>query len=235
MRQAVLRFILFTILVASLCSCLSFRNAGIPDAKGNPDEVFKQGETLFAQKQYAKAVEVLERLKSAHPDFKKIPEVHLRIADSLFESKDYDKAVARYTQFIELYPLHKDIPRARYYIGLAYFNQIRNTDLDNSVVERAAQVFQSIANDTQAGEWTQKAKEKVTECRKKLGEKELYKARTYLSIKDYEAARVALVRVLGEYSGLGLDEEAKELLKKANKKLGLGDEPSAAQKTGNKE
>jgi outer membrane protein assembly factor BamD len=217
-------------LATLLLGCPSLFNGTAP-TKASPEELFKEGEVLFSQKQYGKAVDTFERLKSAHPEFKKMPEVYLRIADGLFENKAYDKSIDRYRQFIELYPLHKEVPRAKYQIGLAYFSQIRGTDLDNSVVERSMEIFKLLAMDSEAGEWAKKADEKVKECRKKLAEKELYKAWTYMSMKDYAAARVVVKRVLDEYAGLGLDAEAKELMAKVGDKLGLSDE---AKKTGKK-
>ena len=64
----------------------------------------------------------------------------------------------------------------------------------------------------------QKAEEKTRECERKLAEKELYKARSYISLGNYKAARLATQRVLDQYPKLGLDDEAKKLLERIKNK-----------------
>ena len=44
--------------------------------------------------------------------------------------------------------------------ALAYFNQIKNTDLDNTVVQRAAKSFKTLMEDPNAEEYAKKAEEK---------------------------------------------------------------------------
>ena len=72
----------------------------------------------------------------------------------------------------------------------------------------------SLVDDPASGEWRKKAEEKYKVCRRKLGEKELYKADTYLSLKKYKAARMAAQRVIAEYHGLGLDKRAQQIIDK---------------------
>jgi outer membrane protein assembly factor BamD len=208
-----LSFILVIFIALFAAGCPSLWKADVVAKDPGPDKLYKAAEDQFQKKQYAQAVELYERLKSGYPDFKKMPEVYSKIADALYDNKAYDKASARYQQFIELYPGDKGVPRAKFNIGMCYFNQMKNTDLDNSVVQSAAKAFKALADDTSAGEWARKAKEKYNECRKKLAEKELYKANTMLSVNNYKAARLAAKRVLDEYPKLGYDKQATELIK----------------------
>jgi outer membrane protein assembly factor BamD len=201
-----------------LAGCPALWNAKVEDKPAGAEELFKAAEERFEKKDYANAVEHFERLKSAYPDFQKIPEVHLKIADSLYNQGTYDKANARYIEFLELYPNHKDVTRAKYQIAMGYFHQIKNMDLDNRTVQRAAQAFKLVADMPDAGEWGKKAEEKRNECLKRLAEKELYKARTYVSMYKYNAARLAAKRILEEYPKLGYDEEASNLIKKIKDK-----------------
>jgi outer membrane protein assembly factor BamD len=209
-----LSFILVTFIAVLAAGCPSLWRTDVAEKDPGPDKLFQAAEEQFQKKQYGQAVEVYERLKSGYPDFKKMPEVYLKIADSLYDEKSYDKAIARYQQFIDLYPGNNEVPRAKFNIGMAYFNQIRNTvDVDNSVVQRATAEFKALAADSNAGEWAKKAEEKYNECRKKLAEKEMYKAHTMLTVGNYQAARLAAKRVLDEYPKLGFDNDASELIK----------------------
>ncbi len=206
------------IVTALLCAgCPTLWNSGPPQAS-SADELYTAAEKSFNDKNYSQAIEMYERLKSAYPDFKQVPEVYLKIADALFEQGEYEKAISRYRQYTELYPGHKGVSRAKFQEALAKFSQIKNTELDSSMVQQAAKSFKVVMDDPEAEEYAKKAEEKYKECMKKLAEKEIYKARTYSNMGNYQAARMAAKRVLEEYPKTGFDEEANELIKKMENK-----------------
>lgn len=209
---------LFLVLAFVLAGCPSLWNAGKTNKQLSPEEMFRQAEDNFKAKSYSQAIELYERLKSAHPDFNKMPEVYMKLADASFEQGSYEKAASRYLQFIELYPANKDVHRAKYQVAMCYFNQIKNTDLDSRAIKQALDSFKLVADDPNSAEWGKKAEEKKRECLKKLAEKEIYKARTYVSVGNYNAARLAAQRVLEEFPKMGFDEKAKELIDKVKGK-----------------
>ncbi len=213
MRRA---FSIFVLVLAAmlLTGCPSIWQTTTADESPSPEKLFKTAEEHFEKKDYATAIEVFERLKSAHPEFKDMPQVYMKIADSFFNQKSYENAIARYLQFLELYPAGKEVNRAHFQIAMAYFNQIKGVDLDSRAVRQAAEAFKSLADNTEAGEWAEKAAEKYKECLGKLAERELYTARSYISLGNYKAARLAAKRVLEKYAKSGHDEEADALLKK---------------------
>lgn len=209
---SVARLLLIILLITLTSGCPSWWTSDVKEKTVPPEELFTQGKDKIKEKKYDEAINILERLKSAYPEFKQIPEVYLAIADSFYDEGSYDRAIARYLQFLELYPAHKDAARAKYQIGMSYFSQIKNTDLDNSVVKQAIRAFKAVSDAQDTGEWGKKAEEKSRECQRKLAEKELYKARSYISLSNYKAARISAQRVIDEFSKLGLDEEAKQIL-----------------------
>jgi outer membrane protein assembly factor BamD len=209
---------LILVSLITLSGCPSLWKTEASEKNLNADELYKSADESFQKKNYSQALDSFEKLKSAHPDFKDMPEVYLKIADSLYNEGSWDKAMARYSQFIELYPGHKSVPRAKYNIAMGTFNQIKQTDLDTRIVQKAAEAFKLIADDPDTGEWRKKAEEKYRECRQKLAAKEMYKARTYISMGNYNAARLVAKRVLDEYPKLGYDEEANQLISKIKNK-----------------
>ena len=213
-----LRALALGLAVLALAGCPSVWQTGSTEKPASAEQLFKEAENHFDKKEYSQALASYERLKSAFPDFKDISKTYVKIADCLFNQGSHDQAISRYLQFIELYPTHKEVPRAKFNVAMAYFNQIKNTDLDNTVVRKAADAFKAVADDANGGEWAKKAAEKHRECLRKLAEKELYKAQTYINIGNYKAARLAAKRVLEEYPKLGLDEEAKALVSKLKDK-----------------
>ena len=215
---SLVRFLLVALLAILLSGCPSWWSSDVKEKNPTPEELFSQGQDKIKQKKYEEGVNILERLKSAYPEFKQMPKVYLVIADSFYDQNSYDKAIARYLQFLELYPGDKEASRARYQIGMAYFKQIKGTDLDNTVVKQAIKAFKAVSEASDPGEWGKKAEEKTRECERKLAEKELYKARSYISLGNYKAARLATQRVLDQYPKLGLDDEAKKLLERIKNK-----------------
>jgi len=212
------KLLLLVPLVICLCGCPSLWKISATEKGLTPDEMFNRAEKLVKEKSYDDAIETLERLKSAHPDYSKIEDVYLKIADAAFEKGAYENAASKYYQFIELYPASKKAPTAKFNVAMCYFKQIKGTDLDSRVIQQAVDAFKAVADDPNAGEWAKKAKEKTTECLRKLAEKELYKANTYISVGNYKAARVAAQRILDEYAKVGLDEKAQKLLKSIKNK-----------------
>ncbi len=209
-----LALVALALLTLFVTGCPSLWSVETKEKTASADELYKVAEDHFQKKEYVKAVDAYDALMSAYPDFKEAPEVYLKIGDALFNEGSYDKATARYRQFVELYPAHKDVYRAKYQIGMGSFKQIKSTDLDSRIVQTSADEFKKLADDPNGGEWTKKAEEKFRECRQKQAEKELYKARAYISVSNYQAARSAVRRVLDEYPKLGLDDEANALWKK---------------------
>jgi outer membrane protein assembly factor BamD len=201
------------VLALFLAGCPSIWPTDDPEKKLTAEELYKDAEARFKDKEYAAAAELFERLKSAYPEFEKIPEVYLKIGDSYFEDGKYEKAASSYLHFAELYPGNKDLPRANYQVAMCYFRQIKNIDLDSRAIIQSAKRFKMVKDNPDGGEWAKKASEKYDECMKKLAAKELYKARTYISKGNYKSARLAAKRVLEEYGKLGLDEEAEDLIK----------------------
>jgi outer membrane protein assembly factor BamD len=206
------------LLTLFVTGCPSIWNVEPKEKVTSADQLFKIAEGHFQKKEYVKAIDAYESLLSAYPDFKEAPEVHLKIGDAFFNDGAYEKATAQYRKFVELYPAHKEIPRAKYQIAMGSFKQIKSTDLDSSVVQTSADEFKKLADDPNGGEWAEKSKEKERQCLQKLGQKELYKARTMISTGNYQAARLAARRVLDKFPKLGLDDEANELLKKIKNK-----------------
>jgi outer membrane protein assembly factor BamD len=206
--------VLAALLTLLLAGCPSIWKSTTVKNEASAQELYEAAQKRFEQGDYSRAAHLYDRLKSAYPDFEKMPEVYERIADSNFKNQKYDEAVARYSQFLELFPNHKDADRANYMIGMCFFNQTKDTDLDDSMVHRAELAFKKVIDKSESGQWKKKAEEKYRECRKKLAQKELYKARTYYNLQRYKSARIAAQRILDRYPKLGVDKEAQELIKK---------------------
>jgi outer membrane protein assembly factor BamD len=206
------------LLLALLGGCPTLWTFTKPSQDASADDLYQQAENQYRDKDYLTAVESYQKLKSGYPDFPKLPAVYVKIGDALYANGEYEKAINRYQNFLDLYPKHAYVPRVKYYIAMSYFQQIKKLDLDNAILQKTSDAFKSLAADPNAGKWAEQAKQKMEDCRKMLAEKEMYKARTYWSMGNYKAAGLAAQRVVEQFSNLGLDEEAKDLIKRAKDK-----------------
>lgn len=219
--RAALILISIVFLTATGCKTL------FPTVKSSADmtaqEKYERAQELKKDGELRQAVVALERLESAHPDFEKIPQVQLEVAQIWFDMEEYDRAISEFKRFINYNPTHEDAGKAKYMVALAYFNQIKPTDRDDTMVIRAAEEFKAVVDDPAAGDYRDEAREKLLECRRKLADKELYKARTYLTLGKDKAARIAAQRVLDVYPEVGREDEAKAIIKKSKGESGIID------------
>jgi outer membrane protein assembly factor BamD len=193
------------------CS-LPFSNTEIVEKTPGPEALFDKAQGFYQDHEYEDAIHFFETLKSAYPQFEKMPFVQMRVADSYYRMGEYHKAMAEYSQFVTLYPTDPNVARAQYMIGMSYYKRKKSIDRDDSVVRRAEEIFRVVVDeygDTPIGK---QAKERLLDCRKRLAEKELYKAGVYMSMGKYKAAEISAQRILEEYSGLGFDDDANEII-----------------------
>ncbi len=207
------KFLLLGLIVLVCAGCsFPFNSDETIENTPGPDALFEKAQGYFKDGEYDQAIHFFETLKSAYPTFPEISVVQLRIADSYYRMGEYPKAMAEYKQFLTLYPTDPNVARAKYMIGMCYYEQKQSIDRDDSVVRRAEQVFEGVAEEYKETDIGDKAEERLLDCRKHLAAKELYKANVYMSIKKYKAAKWAAERILEEYGGLGYDDEAKAII-----------------------
>ena len=162
--------IFFTAVLAFLLvGCPSIWPTDDPEKKLTAEELYKDAEARFKDKDYAAAAELFERLKSAYPEFEKIPEVYLKIGDSYFEKGKYEKAASSYLHFGELYPGNKDLSRANYQVAMCYFRQIKNIDLDSRAITEAAKRFKMVKDSPDGGRVGQKGIGKIRRMYEETG------------------------------------------------------------------
>ncbi len=213
LMQCRVLMVVVAVTLVVLTGCRPFWVSTVKEEAPSAEELYKKAEALYKDKDYAAAIEKYQQLRSGHTDFEKMPEVYMKIADAYYDNGSLEKAASAYLQFVELYPGDKQVARANFRVAMCYFKQIKTTDRDSRAVTIAAERFKALLDNPDAGEWAKKASEKYDECMKKLAEKELYKAKTYISMGKYKAARIAAKRVLEEYGKLGLNREAEDLIK----------------------
>ena len=218
--------IILLVLLLSLPGCGLKKKKGLMTIEGDPAVLYKQGLALFNGKRYKAAIEKFEQLKSSFPDsppFTILAE--LKVADAHFHLSENVEAAALYEEFRKIHPTYEEIAYVQFQIGMSYFNQTTTADRDPTLVQKALANFEYLVANYPPSLFTEKAKEKIWICKRKLAEHEFRIGSFYYERENYEAAVPRLQELLEKYPEW-LDQD-KTLLLLAKSCIQLGQEQKA--------
>ena len=181
-------------------------------ARANPESLYQQGLEEYNGGQYKRSIELFQRVKEEYPLSKLAIMAEMGIADSFFSGKQYPEAALAYNEFLNLHPTNENLPYVMYQIGMCYFKQLTTVDRDNSEAFKALREFERLAARFPESKFFVLAQEKIRECKKFMGEKELYIGEFYFKQKKYLAALKRLTKVEKDYSHVGLDDKKVKVL-----------------------
>lgn len=172
-KRTPLRRMIFLLIIFSLL--LGCSKKGVKTVEGDPETLYKQGLARFNKRDYGEALKRFEQLKSSFPDNPPYTVwAELKIGDCHFFKKDYVEAIAAYEEFKKIHPTHEEIPYVQYQIGMAYYSQMLSFDRDQTPTWKALSNFEYLVANYPQSLFTEKAKEKIGICRKRLADHEFY-------------------------------------------------------------
>jgi len=175
-------------------------------AKANPESLYQQGLEEYKAGKYKRSIELFQRVKEEYPLSTLAIMAEMGIADSFFSSKQYPEAALSYDEFVNLHPTNENLPYAMYQTGMCSYNEITTIDRDNTDVFKAMKRFEMLAARFPDSKFAGLASQKIRECKKLIGEKELYIGEFYFKTKKYKAALRRLEGVARNYANIGLDD-----------------------------
>ena len=157
--------------------------------EGDPETLYKQGLTRFNKRDYSEALKKFEELKSSFPDSPPYTIWgELKVGDCHFLQKQYVEAIAAYEEFKKIHPGHEEIPYVQYQIGVSYYNQMLTLDRDQTPTKKALSNFEYLIANYPPSLFTEKAKEKIGSCKKRLADHEFYIGNFYFKQGRFQAA-----------------------------------------------
>jgi len=157
--------------------------------EGDPERLYKQGLTRFNKRDYSEALKKFEELKSSFPDSPPYTLwAELKVGDCHFLQKQYVEAIAAYEEFKKIHPGHEEIPYVQYQIGVSYYNQMLTLDRDQTPTKKALSNFEYLIANYPPSLFTEKAKEKIGSCKKRLADHEFYIGNFYYKQGRFQAA-----------------------------------------------
>jgi outer membrane protein assembly factor BamD len=162
--------------------------ASTPRTDITPDEQYALGETAFTKSRYGQAIENWKKVKEAFPAPELAAKAEIGIANAYFLNSDFIEAGAAYEDFRKLHPTHELTQFALYRQGLASYNLITGIDTDQTPTRNALALFESFIRQHPKSQYVSKVQEKITDCRSKLAQYEIYVGRFYFRTGQYPAA-----------------------------------------------
>lgn len=204
--RAIVTLCLFTL----LAGC-----AGTAPVNKSADTYFKEGEDLYASKQYEDAIALYKKVKESYTSPELTAQAELKIADAQFDNGSFIEAASSYEDFRKFHPKHARAPYALYRLALCNFNQIEGIDTDQTPVKNAVTLFETFLKEYPNHPLDTDVRKKLELSRMKQLEYEIYVGRFYLRTEKYRAAIKRLEEALASFPQAPLHDETLFYLGKA--------------------
>jgi outer membrane protein assembly factor BamD len=202
---------------------------GVKTIEGDPETLYKQGLARFNKRDYPEALKRFEQLKSSFPDSPPYTVwAELKVGDCHFFKKDYVEAIAAYEEFKKIHPTHEEIPYVQYQIGMAYFKQMSTLDRDQISTQKALSNFEYLIANYPPSLFTEKAKEKIGVCKKRLADHEFYIGNYYYKHGKFQAASVRFEGLIEKFPKMPEEDKTLFLLGKSYLELDQSEKAAEA-------
>jgi outer membrane protein assembly factor BamD len=197
--------LLAAIIGSAGCSSLSmpsvpwFKSAAPADPTA--EALFAEGSRYFNEKKYARAIDVLQKLKSGYPFSPLLTETELKVADAYYLNQQYPEAITAFKEFQSLHPTNENISFVILRLGQAHLDQFTSIDRDQKNTELAKGYFETVITNHPKSPHAREAAEKLAKCIQYLSEHEFNVAIFYHQQEKYPAARDRFEEIVRKYKG----------------------------------
>ncbi len=190
--------------VVALTACAT---TGTSSVKKSPETSFKEAEELSAKGHYDEAIAQWKKVKESYRSPEIAAMAELKIADAYYAKEAWIEAAAAYEDFRKLHPGNAKAGYALYRMALSHYNQIEKIDTDQTPVKNAVTTLEMFLKQYPQSEYVKDANDKLTLCRLKIAQYELYVGRFYFRTGKYISAVGRLEGVLKKYPGTAVMDE----------------------------
>jgi outer membrane protein assembly factor BamD len=188
---------------------------GVKTTGGDPEILYQEGLVRFNKRDYSEALKRFQELKANFPDHPPYTLwAELKVGDCHFLMKEYVEAIAAYEEFKKMHPTHEEMSYVQYQIGMSHFNQMLSLDRDQTATQKALSNFEYLVANFPPSLFTEKAREKIEICKKRLADHEFYVGNYYYRKKNYGAASRRFQQLLVNFPKMVNEDETLLLLGK---------------------
>lgn len=214
MRPRVLSGLL---VLSLLAGCQTTAGAqGDPDYGEDAETNLARGIEALQGKNFLEAERYFEYVRTKYPFLDAAKEAELRLADTDFERDRFLEARDRYRNFIKLYPSHPKVDYAAFRAAFTHYKEMPSDffllpsprEKDQADVRSALAALRDFVRQFPKSQYVEEAKQLIDQTRRRLADHELYVAEFYAKQKRWPAVVGRLRKVVEEFEGLGLEEQA---------------------------
>ncbi len=214
---ALRRFALASVLLAA-AGCSWLRPAPVPILP--PEELYQLGETELDKRSYEAARTQFRKIVERHPNSSYAPRARFLIGEAFYREGEFDKAIKEFETFMAFYPSHQIADLVLYRQAMAYYDQIKPIEQDQTLAAKALDLFRRLVKDYPESRYASDGLAKIDICRGRLAQKEVWVANYYFNQGNIAAARQRLEFVLKEYPRTLVVPEALWILAEALQREG---------------
>jgi outer membrane protein assembly factor BamD len=211
------RFALASVLLAT-AGCGWLRPAPMPILP--PEELYQLGETELDKRRYEEARQHFKRIVERHPNASHAPRARFLIGEAFYREGEFDKAIKEFETFIAFYPRHQIADLVQYRLAMAYYDQIKPIEQDQTLAAKALEHFRKLVRDYPESRYATEALAKIDISRGRLAQKEVWIANYYYIQGNLTAASQRVELVLKEYQRTLVVPEALWLLAEVHQREG---------------
>jgi outer membrane protein assembly factor BamD len=181
------RFILF-ILVLFLNGCGAIDYYFLTPPDDTAQELYENARGFMQEKDYAEAIDSLNKLNDRYPFSPYAMEARLMLGDAYALDEQYEEAAGVYEEFLGMHPRHESIDYVLFQIGVNKYNAHKSIDLPHTELAEAIESFQRVIDGYPGSKYREPSAEYIVKSRKLMAEHEMYVADFYFKSKSYKAA-----------------------------------------------
>jgi outer membrane protein assembly factor BamD len=217
-----LRHLVLAGLLLALAGCGWFRPTPTPIPP--PDELYELGTRELDRRGYEEARQHFRQIVERHPNSAYAPRARFLIGEAYYREPEFDKAIMEFETFLSFYPRHEIADLVQYRLAMAYYDQIKPIEQDQTFAAKALDQFRKLVKDYPESRYATDALAKIDICRGRLAQKEVWVANYYFTQGNPGAARQRLELVLRTYPRTLVIPEALWLLAEVNLREGKAGE-----------
>lgn len=175
---------IFTIIIAAiaLSSCTEYQML----LKNRDNDVwYKRGMEYYAQKDYAKAANLLGALVNTYSGTSRADTITLAYANCLVHLQDYYSAASYYKSYVKTFPSSENCEECQYKCGYCYYKLSPKVELDQSDTQSCIDELQTFMNIYPNSSRMPEAERMMKEMQDKLALKAFNSAKLYFDLGDY--------------------------------------------------
>ncbi len=191
------------------------------------EELYATGEADLARRRYEDARKQFKTIVERHPNSSYRPRARFLIGRAFYLEGEFDRAIKEFETFMSFYPSHQIADLAQYHLAMAYYDQMKPIEQDQTVAAKALEHFRTLVRHYPESRYATDALAKIDICRGRLAQKEVWVAAYYFNQGNVGAARQRLELVLREYPRSLVIPETLWLLANVNLREGKPEEARA--------